>query len=106
MISVGNLDSKRAYLHVDDTIEAILDIVLYGKSPEAYNISGDILYSGKDVVTTLEKVVGKKINTRPDKSRLRFLDEPVIFGDSTKLRKLNGWRPKKTIFDIALDHFQ
>lgn len=103
-LKVGNLDNKRAYLHVDDTISAILDIINHGKSLEAYNISGDSLYSGYDIISAFERVSNIKIKPKCDESKKRFIDEPVIYGNTQKLKCLNGWKAIKNIDDIAYDH--
>ncbi len=47
IIRVGNLDTKRDFIDIQDTIRAYMDILLYGDSGEIYNICSGKSYSIK-----------------------------------------------------------
>lgn len=96
-IRVGNLDAKRDYLDICDAVRAITLAMRYGVSGEAYNISSGRSRRLKDV---LNEMCGL---SKLDKARVRMVrqtslrskDEiPCIQLDSSKFRRLTGWRPQ------------
>ena len=84
----------RDYIHVMDIAEAHIFCLNYLKEnnpPENFNCGYGKGYSVKEVVETVEKVAGVKINKEITSRRPG--DPPVLIADSTKLKSL-GWKPK------------
>ncbi len=84
----------RDYIHVMDIAEAHIFCLNYLKEnnpPENFNCGYGRGYSVKEVVETVEKVAGVKINKEITSRRPG--DPPVLIADSTKLKSL-GWKPK------------
>lgn len=104
-IRVGNMKSKRAITDVRDLVKALVLLSEKGKAGEVYNISGEKVYEMQEVMKLIEKVFDRKFSTVTDQSLLRPTDEPVIFGDSTKLKNDTGWKQQidlqKTIVDMV-----
>lgn len=110
-IYVGNLSPLRSISDVRDMVRAIVLCTEKGKDGEAYNLcSGYKPVSMKQVLDTLISLSTEKdkIKIIEDEKRFRPVDEPVIWGDNSKLRAL-GWKPniplEQTLNDV-LDYFR
>lgn len=92
---------ERDFLHVDDAVSAYLAIAGAlgdGAAGEAFNAGGEQPHSVREVVELIAAAAGT--NTEPDFQGEGNPDGEIDrqFVDSTKLRKLTGWRP-----DVALE---
>ena len=98
VIHVGNLNSKRDFLDVNDVVDAYWKIILEGKPNEIYNVcSGESLLM-KDVLDRIIKASGKKITVEIDPSFVKSNDVLDSYGDNTKLKKDTGWTNKLNVF--------
>lgn len=102
-ISVGNLDTKRAYLHVLDTVNSLITIMNSGENGVAYNISGETLFSGHQIIEAFGRVTGQKIHTQTSNNLVRKSDEPYIIGSNLRLHRIGGRQPKLQLDDIVRD---
>lgn len=104
VIKVGNLDARRDFTDVRDTVRAYADVVLSGEPGEVYNIATNTTVAIKDLLDMLMKMSDKKIEVAVDPARLRPSDVPVLLGDYSKLNAKIGWKPsipfEKTISDL------
>lgn len=91
-LRTGNLSTKRAITDVRDLISALILLSEKGKWGEAYNISGEKVYEIREIIPIIEKTIGRKVESEIDPALLRPTDEPIIFGDSTKLKNDTGWK--------------
>lgn len=89
---VGNLKTKRAITDVRDLVSALLLLSEKGKWGDAYNISGETVYEISEIIPIIEEFTGIKMEIETDASLLRPTDEPIIYGDSTKLKLDTGWK--------------
>jgi nucleoside-diphosphate-sugar epimerase len=96
-LRVGNLDSRRAILDVADLVEALELLSVRGRPGEAYNICADQAYCVREIVTILEDVAGLVFDLFVDPALLRPTDEPIIFGDTVKIRQDTGWAPTRKL---------
>lgn len=105
-IPTGRLDTKRAYLDVRDTVEGLIFISHHGRVAQAYNICGDHLHSGADILGYFSEVIGVPVVSEQNNSLFRPTDEKIIYGNSQKLKNL-GWSQKfhlkQTIEEIVND---
>ncbi len=93
VIRVGNLDAQRDFTDVRDIVRGYLLAVRHGVAGEVY-----ILASGRTVAirSILDFYVSRStvpVRVEPDPARLRPMDVPLVYGDSSKLRTLCGWEP-------------
>jgi nucleoside-diphosphate-sugar epimerase len=102
-LRVGNLRTRRAFLHVADLIEALIGLAQKGAPGEAYNISGEEVVEVGALLPMFEAISGKRALPDVDTSLLRPTDEPVIAGDNTRLRRRTGWMPLRRVRDIVDD---
>ena len=105
-LRVGNLKTKRAITDVRDLVSALVLLSEKGKPGEAYNISGGKVYQMSEVIEVIEKVFEMKFTTVTDQSLLRPTDEPIIYGDSTKLKHDTGWKQQFTLEETVTDMFE
>lgn len=91
----GDGSTMRDYTYIDDIISGICAAIDYSKTPyEIVNLGGGSPVTLKEMISTIEKVLGKqaKINSLP--MQLGDVDKTV--SDISKARKLFGYDPKTT----------
>ncbi len=101
VLRVGNLTSRRDFIHVDDGAEAYAILVERGEPGCAYNIARGEAIELATALRRLIEISGVETEIREDPDRLRPADVPVLCGDGNRLRAL-GWNPRRS-FDQALE---
>lgn len=91
ILTVGNLKTKRAITDVRDLVNALMLLSDKGTWGDVYNISGNTVYEINEIVPIIENYMGIKLPTEVDLKLLRPTDEPIIYGDSSKLKRDTGW---------------
>ncbi|MEI6084640.1 MAG: UDP-glucose 4-epimerase GalE [Verrucomicrobiota bacterium] len=81
----------RDYVHIIDLAQAHMLALNVDKS-DAFNLGSGDGYSVKQVIETARQVTGHAIPTI--ESPRRKGDPPKLVGDSSKIRKQLGWRPR------------
>ena len=81
----------RDYIHIVDLAAAHM-LALQCKTSDVFNLGSGDGYSVKQVIETARKVTGHRIPV-VEKPR-RPGDPPRLVGDSTKIRKVLGWKPR------------
>ncbi len=102
-LRVGNLETRRAITDVRDLVTALALLSEKGHWGEAYNISGDRVYQIREVIPLIEKVLGILLPVEVDPALLRPSDEPIIYGDSNKLKSHTGWRQQYSLEETIAD---
>ncbi len=102
IIETGNLDNLRDFSHVDDVVNALIQISKKGISGQSYIISSNKLEKISKIISILKKISKKKIIVRKNKKLFRKFDEKFILGNNRKIRNLK-WKSKKNIEDIVKD---
>lgn len=97
VIEVGNLNSRRAFLDVNDTVRGFYLAALKGLKGEAYNLCATTTHKIGDLLHTAMRLSGVKARVHRAQHLMRPSDEKVIFGSTEKLRKHTGWKPTLTI---------
>jgi GDP-4-dehydro-6-deoxy-D-mannose reductase len=100
----GNLETSRAIIDVRDMVAALIALARKGQAGEAYNICADKAYRIAEILDMYFEVVGRRVPCEVDPALLRPSDEPVIFGDTTKIRQDTDWAPvyelRQTLSDM------
>jgi UDP-glucuronate 4-epimerase len=98
----GNGAYRRDYIYIDDVVAAIMASLDYQKPLAIFNIGSSTSTSGLELVTTLEKALGKpaKKILHPDVQTEMF----ETLADISETTKLLGTHPK-TSFEEGIDHF-
>lgn len=94
-------NQKRAFIHVDDVVNAVIDVWKKGQTGEIYNISSDYELSVMDVTKIIIEIIrgNKDYDLYISYIEDRPFNDQRYFIDSSKLRKL-GWKPEKNIEDL------
>lgn len=104
-LRVGNLSTRRAITDVRDLVEALVLLAEHGEPGEVYNISGEHVYRMQDVVDVVLRLARVPMTVVEDRALFRPVDEPVIVGDSSRLKARTDWRQRipleKTIGDMV-----
>ena len=92
VMRVGNLESVRDFLHVDDVLEAYVALLDPAVPADVYNVAGGIATSIQSLLDRLIALAGidPKVETDPE----RFRPTDWLVGDATRLRGVTGWRPR------------
>ena len=98
----------RDYIHVSDLAEAhiaAVDSLLKGGASDCFNVGTGVGHSVKEVLSSVERVTGKKVPFTLGPRREG--DPPSLVADSTKLQTKLGWKPKRADLDkIVSDAWQ
>jgi len=98
---VGNLEAKRDFSDVRDTVKGYWLALEKCDPGESYNICSGVSLS---IQTILDKLLAKsetQIEVRQDPKRMRPSDVPVLQGDNSKFVEQTGWT-RKYDFDQTL----
>lgn len=104
VVHVGNLEASRDYTDVRDMVKGYLLAVEKCDPGDVYNIcTGRAIVIG-DMLKMLLAMSKSKIEIRPDPSRMRPSDVPVLLGDGRKFESKTGWKAEipfeKTMEDL------
>ncbi len=103
-IFVGNLEAYRDFLDVRDVVNAYYYIMNKGKPGEVYNIcSGEKIRISDILKILISFSKEKKISVKIDSSKLRPVDNEIIYGDNGKIKKHTGWMPGYSIKEALKD---
>ena len=109
IIYTGDLSSKRDWSDVRDFVRAYWLALEKGTPGEVYNIGSGKALEVREMLDVLLGMSDIKVEVRADPTRLRPSDVKVLVCDSTKFRKLTGWKNeipfKQTLKDL-LDYWR
>ena len=109
VIDVGDLESKRDWTDVRDTVRGYWLALERGTPGEVYNVGSGVCRSCDEMLHTLLRHTNRHIDVRVDPSRLRPSDVKILWADSTKFRSQTGWCPEipfdRTMLDL-LDYWR
>jgi GDP-4-dehydro-6-deoxy-D-mannose reductase len=97
IIEVGNLEPRRAFLDVNDTVRGFYVAAMKGKRGEAYNLCATRTYRIRELLDAAIRLSGVKAEVRPVARLMRPSDEKIIFGSTQKIRKDTGWKPLNSL---------
>ncbi len=92
IIKVGNLEARRAITDARDMVRAFELLARKGEPGEVYNLSGSKVYRVGDILDMLLRIADVRAEIRQDPALLRPTDEPIIYGDSAKVKAITGWK--------------
>ncbi len=102
-VELGNLDAKRDWGYAKDYVEAMW-LMLQQDKPDDYVIATGETHSVKEFLQTACEVAGIKDWQSIYKHNPAF-DRPaevdILIGDSSKARKVLGWKPKTSFYELV-----
>ena len=103
-LPAGNLSTRRAIVDARDLVRGLWLAAQHGTPGEVYNLGGDAIYSVQEIIDNIRSEARAAFEIRQDPALMRRSDEPVIAGDTTRIRKCTGWKPelplKETLHDM------
>jgi len=109
VIRVGNLDAKRDFTDVRDTVRGYWLALDKGEPGEVYNIGTGTAIAMKDMLDILLGFSKVKVKVKVDPARLRPSDVQILCADVSKFKKATGWAPKipfETTLRDLLDYWR
>jgi len=91
-LRVGNLDSVRDFLDVEDVVDAYARLLDTSVPAGAYNVASGRGVRLRELLDQLLELAGIQPNVEVDPERFRPLD--VSIGNSDRLRLTTGWEPR------------
>ena len=102
VISVGNLDVRRDFSHVDDIVGDYALLMERGKSGEVYNAGSGKSYGLDEILRILIGLSTADIEIRVDEAKFRPAENEVQICDRSKIDRLGG-RPYRSIHETLAD---
>jgi GDP-4-dehydro-6-deoxy-D-mannose reductase len=99
-LCVGNLDSVRDFLDVEDVVEAYLRLLDTRVPPGVYNLASGTGRRVGDVLEGLIDTAGVQPAVEVDPQRFRPTDHGV--GDASRLRRATGWEARVSL-EVTLE---
>lgn len=94
IIDVGDLESRRDWTDVRDTVRAYWLALERGTPGDVYNVGSGTCWTVGQMLEILLTLTSRRIEVRIDPSRLRPSDVKILWSNSSKFREATGWRPE------------
>jgi GDP-4-dehydro-6-deoxy-D-mannose reductase len=103
-ISVGNLEARRDFMDVRDTVRAYKLILERGTPGRPYNVCTGRAVMIRDLLDMMLARAKVRVSVTVDPKRYRPNDTPLLLGDPSRLQNELGWTPQipleQTIDDL------
>jgi len=96
-IQVGNLDVTRDFTDVRDIADAYLELLLKGKTGDAYNIGSGHERKLSELLTSLINIAGVSASITIDATRFRLAEQRRLVCDASKLKQQTGWQLRREL---------
>lgn len=97
IVKIGNLDSERDFISVDDVVDAYLKMIEGNFSGEIFNICSGVSVPIRVIAEKLLANSEIPIQLEVDTSLVGSAETNRIFGDCAKAEKRFGFKPDKDI---------
>ena len=96
ILKLGNVDTRRDFTFIDDTITGFESILRKTPFREVINLGTGYDYSIRDIVKIISKEMSTKVEIELHKKRLRpkKSEVQILRANNNKARKLLNWKPK------------
>jgi GDP-4-dehydro-6-deoxy-D-mannose reductase len=106
VIKMGNLDTQRDFVDVDDAIDAYIKMAHGDYWGEVFNICTGKPYSIRKIVEIIASFSNLPVEVEQDPALIRFPDIKVSFGSCDKAQKAFGFKPAIDIEKTLLRTWQ
>jgi len=89
VMRVGNLDSVRDFLHVDDVLRAYLALLDRRVPADTYNLASGRATTIREVLDLL--IARAEVDPRIERDPARWRETDWLVGDASRLRAATGW---------------
>ncbi len=94
VVKVGNLDTVRDYVAVEDVVESYVRMIQGSFWGEVFNVCSGRPTSTHDVVTSLLRNSKRPIRVEVDPALVRTADVPTLYGSNKKLIQSLAFEPR------------
>ncbi|HOX10757.1 MAG TPA: NAD(P)-dependent oxidoreductase [Candidatus Moranbacteria bacterium] len=97
-IKVGNLNTERDYLYVDDLVEVFIKILKMKKNQNGiFNIGTGKAHKGIEIIELISLIAKKQIQLIENSTLKRKNDRPILCADIKKTLNVLHWKPKHNL---------
>ena len=98
-IKLGNLHTRRDYVHVEDVAQAlfVLGNREMDKPFDVFNIGSGRDFSVSDLVRLCSDVIAETVEIESTAELQRKFDRPTQLADLAKIRQIGGWKPERSL---------
>lgn len=104
VLLVGNTDPQRDIMDVRDTVRAYRAMMQHATPGLPYNVCSGTATAIRTLLDTFVARAHVPITIKPDASRFRPNDTPIVLGDRSRIKNDTGWQPaiplQQTIDDL------
>ncbi len=93
-IEVGNLESRRDFVDIDDICSALLALGRSGVDGQVYNVCSGTPITMRDLLDMMIVATGMSVTVRTNPARFTTGDIADSFGSGQKIETHTGWRPR------------
>lgn len=97
VIRVGNLDARRDFTDVRDTVEGYVKALEKGREGDVINVCSGRAWSIREILDQLTSMSRAPIVVETDTDRFRPADIPLLKGSHEYLTRISGWQPRHSI---------
>ena len=109
VITVGNLEARRDFTDVRDTVRAYVALAERGRPGRLYNVCSGTARGVGDLLEQLVAMARVPVAIRIDPAKFRPNDTPLLLGNPARIMSEVGWRPvvafEQTLRDL-LDYWR
>lgn len=93
-IELGNIDTKRDYIYIQDVVNVFVKIVAKTESlsNDTYNIGSETAYSASTLVNKLGHILNKRFRIVSKEGLLRFNDRPLLLSRCSHAQQGLLWK--------------
>ena len=97
-IHLGNLESRRDYIFIEDAVEAIVRLrAVRTHGYSVYNVGSGSTHSVREIVGVFEDLLGRALDVRSEPDLVRRMDRPNLCADPATLERHIHWKPGTTL---------
>lgn len=99
VIRVGNLDARRDFTDVRDTVSGYIQALEHGRDGDVVNVCSSKVFRIRDFLEFFLERSPVDISVEVDPERFRPADVPILRGNHDYLTEISGWSPNREITD-------
>ncbi|SON53690.1 GDP-6-deoxy-D-mannose reductase [Hartmannibacter diazotrophicus] len=106
VVKVGNLEAKRDFLHVDDVVDAYVQLLTAAPTlqPQTIvNVASGTTWPVRAMLDRLLALASIPISVEQDPARMRPSDIPEAAADISRIKSLIDWAPRRPIDQILAE---
>lgn len=93
VIRVGNVDTRRDFTDVRDTVRAYIALARSGQAGGIYNVCTGKARLVRELLEGLVRLATVPVTIEPDPARFRPNDTALLLGDPSRIMREVGWAP-------------